>query len=182
MFDAKSLDYIGSFVAHDSRITSILSLGDRIWTSAVEDIRAWDASSLDSLCVFKSSKIQQSKVECMISVGNRVLAGTFDGTVFMFDGNTVVAIQELLTDDSVRFIGVFNQCEMFVTLGQFTLSLWTNVNELYAPLPTETIKVSLDLEDLVPESSNPLMEQSSDEKPSKKWYIKVGAKVVSGKK
>ena len=185
MYDAKTLDHIGSFIAHDSRITSILSLGDQVWTSSVEDIRVWDAASIDSLCVFKTSKIQQSKIECMINNGNRVFAGSFDGTVFLFDENTVNALQELVNVDGVRFIGFFSSSDMFVTFGQFHLTLWPNANDMYAPSGGETIKISLDLENLIPESSGSALNlemQNSDEKPSKKWRIKLGPKIPGGKK
>ena len=148
MYDAVSLDHIGSFVAHDSRITSLLSIGERIWTSSIEDIRVWDASALDTLSVYKTSKVQNSKVESMIFTGSRVLAGSFDGTVFAFDYNTVNAHQELLTADSVRCICLFQSSEMFATMSQFHLTVWPSVNDLYSSSKAETIKNALNFDDL----------------------------------
>ena len=49
IFHAVSLDWLGSFEAHASKITAIRAVNNYIWTSSFDDIRIWECKVTLSL-------------------------------------------------------------------------------------------------------------------------------------
>jgi hypothetical protein len=57
IYHALSMDFLGSFIASDTRISAIKSVGTNVWTCAGSEIRLWDCQVtlkflLNVLCLF----------------------------------------------------------------------------------------------------------------------------------
>lgn len=111
IYHVSTFDFIGSFEAHSSPVTKILSIGESIWTLSLTNLRVWKATSMfDIQCIRTiDSFLSPPRSILVTNTGTHVLTASVDGSILLWDVSTISILQELLfktTDKDARVVSL----------------------------------------------------------------------------
>ena len=83
LFDASTRHHIGTFNAHQSRISSMIAANDTIWTAS-NDITVWKMQTLSDLQNLGTKSVHGSKVTSLFAIHDNLFSISFDGAILMW--------------------------------------------------------------------------------------------------